>query len=648
MVESAIEMDEVVVSGGILTSQQNNAVKIEVLKAENLRLAGTPNLMEALTTVPGVDMISKGQGISKPVIRGLSLNGILIAKDGTRIENYQYGENHPAGIDENGVQQIEIIKGPASLLYGSDAVGGVINFLSEHPAPEGKIIGDYKTQLHTNTEGWNNSLGIKGASKHFYVGIRASHKTHADYKQGGGEYVPNSRFNEWSTSVTTGYKSKIGTFGLSYYYFKQQLGLTLPTVVPLITEHGRKTDIWYQDPHHHLISSQNKIFLGKLRWDINAAWQSNLRSAHNTIAEPFVEMKLNTLTYETKIHLPSNEKSNYIVGIQGMEQSHRNINNRMQQNLPGADISRIGVMAFAEYTFFTILKLQGGLRIDFSSIESYALGTEGTTSYRSPMNDDFISPNGSVGAVSHMSDKTTLRVNFAKACRMPNLRELLFTGLNGNRYEIAGEDLKPEDAYESDISIHHAGNNLSLDIALFDNHIDNYIYLTPTGETTSTGAYIYKTTQSNANLYGGEAGIHLHPSIVPWLHLKTTYSSVIGKQNSGEYLPFIPAHKFRYEIGFERKSLWKLINPNLYISGLTALKQNHPSQFETETVGYTIFNASCSAKIKIAKQFLEISLSANNILDKKYIDHLSTLKTMNYYNQGRNICLSLKVPFGLK
>jgi len=153
-----IQSQEVVITGGYITSQHENAVKIEVLKSKDIALSGTPNFMESLTLVPGVDMIAKGQGISKPVIRGLSMNDVLVMNNGVRIENYQYSENHPLGIDDNDVERVEIIKGPASLLYGSDAIGGVINFIKEKPAPTGKITGDYRMQLHSNTIGMNNSI----------------------------------------------------------------------------------------------------------------------------------------------------------------------------------------------------------------------------------------------------------------------------------------------------------------------------------------------------------------------------------------------------------------------------------------------------------------------------------------------------------
>ena len=183
--QTPIETEEIVVSGGYNSTQHENAVKIEMLKLDPLDVKSTPNFTDVLREILGVDMISKGSGVSKPVIRGLSMNDILVLNNGVRFENYQYSSHHPLGIDEFGIQDIEVIKGPASLLYGSDAIGGVINFIKERPAPVGNIIGDYNLQLFSNTLGVTNNLGIKGASKKFFGGIRAGQKSNADFLQGG-------------------------------------------------------------------------------------------------------------------------------------------------------------------------------------------------------------------------------------------------------------------------------------------------------------------------------------------------------------------------------------------------------------------------------------------------------------------------------
>lgn len=125
---SSNEMETVVVSGGHNSTQHATAVKIDVLKLDRQMCLSTPTFAQSLTKIPGVDMISKGGGVSKPVIRGLSMNDILVLNNGVRFENYQYSSHHPLGIDEFGIENVEIIKGTASLLYGSDAIGGVNQF----------------------------------------------------------------------------------------------------------------------------------------------------------------------------------------------------------------------------------------------------------------------------------------------------------------------------------------------------------------------------------------------------------------------------------------------------------------------------------------------------------------------------------------
>jgi len=424
--------------------------------------------------------------------------------------------------------------------------------------------------------------------------------------------------------------------------------MTVPPVKLLITEQGRKNKIWYQDLEHQLLSSQNSLYLGKFKWDINAAYQSALRKLQTTLDVPFVEMNLSTITYESKLYLPSNDKSEYIIGLQGMSQNNRNLNNRASQFLPDANINNIGFLGLAQYTIFNKLKLQGGLRFDIYKTETFALGTEGTSGYHAPVNKDFSNLNGSIGATYNVNEKIMFRANFAKGYRVPNLSELTSNGMHGDRYEIGNENLSPENSFETDLSLHYHGEFLSFDLAGFYNQINDYIFISPTTDTTSTGIGIYRFSQTNAKLYGGEAGVHFHPKSLPWLHVEGTYSSVVGKQENGNYLPFIPAQKFRYEIKAECEKIGFLKNPSIKLSALTALKQGNQSPYETATDGYTLVNFSINTDFHVSRQTLNFGISINNVFDTQYFDHLSTLKPLNYYNQGRNISVSLKTPFGIK
>jgi iron complex outermembrane recepter protein len=644
---SPIEAEQIVISGGYSATQHENAVKIDVIKVNNLDVKNTPNFMEVLTKVPGVDMISKGPGVSKPVIRGLSMNDILVLNNGVRFENYQYSSHHPLGIDEFGIEDIEIIKGPASLIYGSDAIGGVINFIKEKPAPVGTVIGDYNLQLFSNTLGIANNLGIKGASKKFFGGIRAGQKTNADFLQGGGDYVPNSRFNEWSVKANAGFTAKSGTFKLYYDYSQQKLGLVEDEALIRITERGRANEIFYQQLNTHLISSQNKIYLNRIRLEVNSAYQSTdlVHFGDPDIFE--IQMRLGTLTYETRLHLPSDENSEYIIGFQGFNQTNTNLNDRETILLPDANTNNYSAFGMIQHSLFTKLKLQAGVRYDYKTISTLAVGLPENGGYRSPLEKNYGSFSGSLGTTYNLSKILLFRANFAAAYRTPNLAELTSNGPHETRYEIGDPNLVPENSLEGDINIHFHKSNYSFDIASFYNSIQHYIFISPTGDTTVDGMSIYRYMQNDAVLFGGEAGLHIHPEPLEWLHFETTFASVIGKQKGGDYLPFIPAHKLRFELRAEKEKLAFIHKAFLSILSSTAFDQNNAAPDETITSGYTLLDLSLGGQIKISNQLISIGISVNNLLDQKYINHLSTLKEVNLYDPGRNLTLYLKVPFGL-
>lgn len=648
--QTAVEADEVVVSGVYNSTQHDNAVKIDVLKIDPHSVKTTPNFAEVLTRVPGIDMISKGSGVSKPVIRGLSMNDILILNNGVRFENYQYSDHHPLGIDEFGIENVEIIKGPASLLYGSDAIGGVINFIKEKPAPVGTVIGDYNLQLFSNSLGMTNNLGIKGSAKNFYAGVRIGNKTNADYLQGGGAFVPNTRFKGTSLNLNTGFTNSKMALNLFYDYGTHKVGLAEPDAVDFIKEkaRGRNPEVYYMLLNNHLLSSQNKFFLNKFKLEVNSAYQKSgliHSEGPNDIA---IEMALQTITYETRLYLPSTSKSEYIIGFQGLNQTNTNLNLRNTKLLPDASISNYSAFGMFQYTFFSKLKLQSGIRYDNKTISTKEIGLPGDPwIYRPALDKNYGSFSGSFGTTYNYSEKLLFRANFAAAYRTPNLAELTSNGQHETRYEIGDQNLRPEDAREADISIHYHKEDFTFEIAGFYNMINNYIFISPTSDTSASGTKIYRYTQAKSAMFGGEADLHIHPEKFKWMHFETTFSSAIGKQRNGEFLPFVPAHKLRMELRAEKGDLFFLQKPFFSVNSTTAFNQNNTAPDETKTPGYTLLDLSTGCSLKIRNQYLSFSVSANNLLDNKYIDHLSTLKEVGFFNPGRNIALSLRIPFGI-
>ena len=254
---------------------------------------------------------------------------------------------------------------------------------------------------------------------------------------------------------------------------------------------------------------------------------------------------------------------------------------------------------------------------------------------------------GSIGLTYSLSKKLLLRANFASAYRTPNLAELTSNGQHETRYEIGDQNLTPEKSYETDFSMHYHIDNLTFDLSGFYNKVNSYIFIAPTGDTTANGVNIYRYGQNNSHLYGAEAGIHFHPEEAKWLHFLTTFSTVTGKQDNGKYLPFIPAKKIYTELRTEKERLLFINSAYVMLTSTIIFSQNDPAPDETKTNGYALFDFTLGGQLKVKDQNIMISFGATNLFDRKYIDHLSTLKEVNLYNPGRNFTFTLKVPFSL-
>ena len=176
MVESALELEEVTISAGFAKEKDKLPFVISTLKKEDIAISGRANLAQNLAKIPGVYNISFGNGVGKPLVRGLTNANLILLNDGIKQENFQFSGSHPFLVDEMSAERFEIIKGPASLQYGSDAVGGVINVIKERPAPVNTIQGEFTSNYHTNTNGYLNSLGIKGSNENLFWGSSSKFK----------------------------------------------------------------------------------------------------------------------------------------------------------------------------------------------------------------------------------------------------------------------------------------------------------------------------------------------------------------------------------------------------------------------------------------------------------------------------------------
>ena len=645
---TAIEMEEIIISTPFHKLQSENVMKVEQEKMSDLKAKGAVTLSEGLTNIAGVESISTGLSIGKPVIRGLSSNRVLVYTQGVRLENQQFGDEHGLGLSSAGVESVEVIKGPASLLYGSDALGGVLYINPEKFAQAHTNEADLEGTYFGNTLGYSGTVGYKESSDKWKFLIRGSVTEHSDYDT--KDYrVTNSRFKEKDFKSGIGYQST--QFKTEFRYNMNHSKLGIPEAIGAQTK--RKTpEMPYQDITNHVFSSKSNIYFDKSSLEVNLGYIYNDRKEfeehhheeeehadeedhedeeHEDEDEENLEaalhMKLKTFNYDVKYHLPIYGKFETIAGTQGMNQVNTNYGE--EQLIPDATTNDFGFFVMS-HIHFENADIQIGARYDYRNIQV----VDGFTK-------SFNSFNGALGVKTKLFGNITARLNLASGFRAPNLAELTSYGTHEgtNRFEIGDENLTNEQNIQTDLSLEFKNKHVEFYVNGFYNLVNDYIYLQPDG-TFIDSTPVYNYLQEDASLYGGEIGFHFHPHPLDWLHVESSFETVTGKHKNKTYLPLIPANSLNNTLRVELDSKWmdKLYS---FVKLQSTFAQNNVSVNETETAGYNLLSAGFGGTLTVLNNSLSIAVSGSNLTNKQYINHLSRLKSEGIYNMGRNISVSL-------
>ena len=635
--ETIFEMDEIIVSTAFNKIQSQNVMKVEHESIKNLQRKGTATLIEGLATIPGVSQVSTGTSIGKPVIRGLSGNRVLVYSQGVRIENQQFGDEHGLGLNDAGVESVEVIKGPASLLYGSDALGGVLYFNPEKFANANTFKANFSQKYFSNTQGSSSSLGLKTSTDNWKFMTRGSYNTHSDYKIADGDRVTNTRYNETDFKTGIGYSDSNISTVLRYNYNNLDLGIPEDGIGEQTT--SKKTGFPKQGIFNHLLSLNSILYFKNSKLDLDLGYIANDRSEFEDSNEAALHMKLKTFNYNVKYHLPKTGKIETIVGVQGMHQTNRNSGE--EYLIPDAVTNDFGVFGTANYEWKTNV-FQAGLRFDNRKIVTDAQGIAGQEGSFEAVDKSFDSFNASLGYKTSLADDLTFRLNVASGFRAPNLAELTSNGVHEgtNRYEVGSSNLKTEQNIQTDLNLEYKNSHFEFFVNGFYNHINNYIYTAATGESIDSNL-VFDYIQDNAKLYGGEVGLHFHPHPLDWLHFETSFEAVTGEKENGDYLPLIPANNWDNTIRTEFKIQNWLEDGFATLNVSSTFNQKNVSGFETKSNGYTLVNLGFGGTVKLGKTIFDLYVNGNNLLDKKYIAHLSRLKTDGIPNIGRNIVLGV-------
>ena len=628
---SAIEEAEVVVTGVSRATElkRDPVPMVAVGKTYIDQHSASGNVIDEIANLPGISAVTTGPNISKPFIHGLGYNRVVTSVDGIRQEGQQWGDEHGIEVDQNSVDRVEIIKGPASLSYGSDAIGGVVNLISPPPVAEGQILGSVQEIYGTNNGLFNESLRLQGNNNGIVWGTILSDKMAKDYQNQHDGRVYATNFKEKDARAMVGLNKSWGYSYLNFSLFDDEQAIpdgsrdsltrqftkqiseadTYRPIVPESELNSYSLPTLHQHVQLYRIYDNSNFIIGSGNLIVNLGYQYSHRRefTHPDSANvPGLNLQLTTWTYDVKYDFNIGKGYETTVGVNGMYQVN-SLGFSTDFPIPAYNQFDIGSFFIMKKSFGK-LDLSGGARYDTRSFSGKAAyidtakqyfptlytgpnptSTANVTQQFSALNKTFSGVSGSFGAAYNFSDSFLLKGNIARGFRAPSIAELSANGADpGSQiYHVGNSNFKPEFSVQEDLGAFLTLPNVSASAEVFDNHIQNYIFqeqildangnperVDANGDSNPNGQYSKFTyVQSKARISGGEFSLDVHP--VSWLHfenaLTLTYGTNLGTggkvPDSLKYLPFIPPLHTHSELrGTFAKGLGKTFK-NLYAFG---------------------------------------------------------------------------------
>ena len=689
MEQAVTEINEVVVTG------TTNAIEITkspipIVTVNSLQLLQNlnTNIINAISRIPGISAVSTGPNVSKPFIHGLGYNRVLTLFDGVRQEGQQWGDEHGIEVDQNLVERIEIIKGPASLTYGSDALAGVVNLIPAPPAPEGTVKAHIETAYQTNNRLINLHSAVDGNKNGFIWGGVISHKQAIDYRNKYDGRVYNTAFNETDLSGYAGLNKKWGYSDLNFSLFNdiQEIpdgsrdSLTrkftkqiteADTFRPIVSNaelNSYKIGVLHQLVQHYKIYSTNNIYLGNSKLKFIVGYQENVRREFSHPQYPSIPglyLDLKTITYDVKYYLPEKKDWETTFGINGMYQINKNRGTEFI--IPDYHQFDAGLFLFESKTAGRA-NFSGGIRYDRRAFNNSSIYTrpDPVTGFDEIVHmpdtimadhpfygfsHTFTGVSASAGVTYNFTKDLSIKANIARGYRAPNISEISANGVHPGTliYQIGNNSFKPEFSLQEDFGLTYRSDRISGYIDVYNNSISNYIFnqklLNHEGKDSVIvkGNQTFKFQQSKAQIYGMDAYLDIHP--FEWLHFENsvTFTYGINKSANGiqvndssKYLPLIPP----FHTNTELRGNFNFKFAHIHLSYISFGSEFYAKQSrvysadntETPTPGYILLNAGVGAEITNSKRTIVIiNILGSNLANVAYQSHLSRLKYFEQY-----------------
>lgn len=650
---------------------ENVGMSRNVTDKESMENSSGRTMAEMIASIPGVNMVSSGPTIGKPMIHGLYGNRVLMLNQGIRQEDQQWGTEHAPNLDPFSSDRITVVKGAASVQYGADAIGGVvITEPVELPRTAG-WGGEFRTVGLLNGRGGGvNGLFQGGSDRVRGLGWRVQGSARRLGDSEAPDYVlSNTGLREAGISASLGLQRHWGGLSVYYSWFQRELAILRASHIGNLTDLQNaieQGEPWYQAPFtyeiqaprqtvaHHLlkaetmcrVSDRNQLVL-TYGYQADDRQEFDVRRGGRTDV-PAIDLFLTTHTGEAVLKHWLGAKLHGKVGVSGIYQDNYNVpGTGIRPLIPDHVKQSAGVFVLEHYPLSAKVELEAGARLEGTLLQVSKFDA----------NDVFITPEHrftnhafSVGANWGVKDGLRVRANLSSAFRPPHVSELYSEGLHHGSaaIELGDPALLSEKALRGSLDVEGSWfkDRLSTDLTVHAGNIDNYIYLLPSGyRLTIRGAFpVFDYVATDATLYGTDLTVTFAVA-GPW-SVRSRLTVVRGwDRTMQDHLFLMPADRWENALLYERDTCgsWRGLQMAL-TSTWVAEQVRVPADvdFTAPPESYHLLGASASITRSIGTSEMRVGVLGANLLNVAFRDYLDRFR---YYADARGMDISLWVRF---
>jgi iron complex outermembrane recepter protein len=617
------------------TRAQDSPQPISVMEGAELRVSQGTALGDVLEQLPGVRTLSMTTGIGKPVIRGMTHYRVVTLDNGQRTETQAWGHDHSPNVETATAERIEVIKGPSSVLYGSDALGGVINVVAP-PIPDAIDVpsfmrGRATASYNHNIRGVDGTLSFEGATGGFGGRLALTSRSSGDMRTPSGP-LGNTNNRAVAPEIAAGYRGSRGTLSARYSARDERIEIfDDPVTSPDYSGYQRIAT------HRGVVDLTVPARGSTIQ--LSAGYEQNFRREFANVSAPAPDLGLFVRNWTALAHLghaPIGPFSGTL-GISGMTSAFENLGSLTL--IPNSDSRSAAVFLF-EQADFGRWKTMFGARFDARSLE-----TAGNAGIGIPAQSRaFSAVTGSVGALYRLTEPVALVLNVARGFRAPSAPDLFANGFHeGTRaFERGDPELGVETSVNADVGVRVAAHDVTGEATVFANRVSDYIYLRPFG--TGVGSFdSLQVVQGDARLAGFEARVAYRP--VEFLTLQLSGDYVHGHNTSADVpLTFVPPLRILYGARLERRTLGhSVVNPYFSANVETNRRQSRIDPRDIAPPGYTIAGVGTGLGYLVPRGVLTVDLTVRNLLDTGYRSFMSRYKRYALA-PGRMLVLRVTTP----